>query len=44
MTLRVYTHYRQKQREQETTTKVLSAVSYLSGPEDRPGKVVALRA
>lgn len=44
MTLRVYTHYRQKQREQETTTKVLSAVSYLSSPEDRSGKVVALRA
>lgn len=32
MTLRVYTHYRQKTREQETATLVSSAVSYLSAP------------
>lgn len=32
MTLRVYTHYRQKTREQETATLVSSAVSYLSVP------------
>lgn len=33
MTLRVYTHYRQKSREQETAGKVARAVSYLGGSE-----------
>lgn len=44
MTMRVYTHYREKQREQETAALVRSAVSYLDAPADRGGKVVALRA
>lgn len=41
MTLRVYTHFRRKQREQETADQVNAAIAYLQ--EDRP-KVIALRA
>ena len=33
VTLRIYTHFRRKQREQETTAKVLAAVSCIGVPE-----------
>lgn len=44
MTMKVYTHYRKTQRDQETTNQVLAAVSYLDAPEKRNSKVIALRA
>lgn len=43
VTLRIYTHYREKQREQETAAKVLAAVSYLDASAvSGSGKVVSL--
>ena len=44
MTLRVYTHYRQKQREKETAEQVKVAVSYLCDEPCKDEKIVALMA
>ena len=47
MTLSVYTHYRQKQREKETTEKVIAATSYLGEVKELPkasGEVIPFPA
>jgi integrase len=43
MTLKVYTHYRRKQREQETADQVNAATAYMGWQAESNGKVVEFK-